>query len=219
MDGQTPSYNLRKKLVIEPYVLISPLGELEKLLYEMASEIGKKARMNEANLVSINMRLGDLGYLGDNDINTRLTKGDMVYLNDRDDPLGRTIGACIMGGYLVSPNKIICYNNMDKNSRKFEIPNSYLGNIRGTVEEALSKLYWEINKGLREELNRLGYTPSQLEIAKPFMFSRLRANISLNQQPGNPQIEIITDDEDRGTIRYRNSRSKLNLNYLFYDFS
>ena len=219
MDDRTPSYNLRKELEIEPYVLEPPLRELDKLLYEMASEIGKKARIDKASLASINMLLGYLGYLGDNNINIRLTKGDMVYLNDIDDPLGETIGACIMGGYLVPPNKIVCYNNMDKNNRRFEIPNPYSGKIRETVEEALRKLYWEINKGLREELYRLGYTPYQLEIARPFMFSRLRANIPLNQQPGNPQIEIIANDEDRGTIRYKKGRSELNLNYLFYDFS
>ena len=49
------------------------------------------------------------------------------------------------------------------------------------------------------------------------MFSKLYANIPLNQQQGNSQVYIIADDEDKGIIRYKNNKSELTLNYLFYN--
>jgi hypothetical protein len=207
MGGQTPSYNLRKKLEIEPYVLKPTLRELDRLLYEKVSEIGKKTRMDEANRVFTNIGIGDLGYIS-------VTKGDISYLNNRNGHLGRTVGTCIITGNPVSPDEIICYN-MNEN-REYKMPNPHLEDIRKTVRDVLSTLYWEIEKDLGKELHRLGYTPSEIKRAEPFEFSRLYANIRLDQQPVDPQIEIIANDNDRGTIRYEDGRSKLTLHYLFY---
>jgi len=209
MDDQIPSYNLGKKLKIEPYVLTSPLRELEKLLYEMASETGKNTKMDKANQASIHM---GIGYLGD----IYVTKGEIFY-GDRNRPIGGTTGSCIIMGNLVSPNEIICYNR-DEN-REYQILSPHLENIRETVKKVLSTLYWEIKKDLKKEMYKLGYTPFEIESIEPFKFSKLYAGIPLDQQLGNsrnPLIYIIADDEDRGMIRYRNDESELTLDYLFY---
>ena len=176
----------------------------------MISETGKKTRMDKANKASINMVIGYLRntYVDD------FKMVDMVYLNDidSDSPFGKTIGACMLTRNPVSPNEMIC---LDENNKKYIILNPHLENIEETVKGVLSTLYWEIHNELRKELYRLGYTPSEIKRAEPPMFSKLYANIYLDQQPGNPQINIEADDEDRGIIRYRNDRSKLTLHYLF----
>jgi len=206
MDGQTPSYNLRKKLEIEPYVLEPPLRELERLLYKMTSEIAEETKMDKANEAYIGM---GIGYMGD----INVTKGTIFY-RDENRPISGVIGSCEIMGNPVLPNKIICYNE-DENM-KYEVLNPHLKNIRETVKKALSTLYWGIHKKLREELYGLNLTPFEIESTEPFMFSRLYANIPLDQQQGNPQVYIIADDEDRGMIRYRSDKSELTLDYLFY---
>jgi len=207
MDSQTPSYNLRKKLEIEPYVLEPSLRKLEGLLYKMASKIAKETKMDKANEAYIHM---GIGYIGD----INVTKGSISY-RYKNRPFNGVIGSCEIMGNPVSPNKIICYN-IDEN-RKYEVLNPHLKNIKETVKKVLSTLYWEIHKELREDLYRLNLTRFEIESTKPFMFSKLYANIPLDQQQGNSQVYIIADDEDRGMIRYKNNKSELTLDYLFYN--